>query len=204
MRQIPVLLADGQFDPCIAGIVQAHMQFPDDEASIEEDIAAWRMRHATGFRTSNLGRHLNGNWDSAKIGGLFAGGMLMMMIQFDQHFPEMKVGMNKSAFAWALAAKNYPKPLKKEMSTIKRYWAEYKNAANLWAALSLEFLATGSKPPLDFASILGNSEHIVRLGTHLVEEWCPWRAPPGVPIAATFDVDPPSPQEVALVRKYAA
>lgn len=68
MRVIPILKSDGNVDDCLVGIVQACMMYPDDVPSIEEDISAYRLRSASGFRDTQLGRRLNADFQSAKLG----------------------------------------------------------------------------------------------------------------------------------------
>jgi hypothetical protein len=102
MREIPLLKADGTVDECGVGIIQACMLFPDDAASIEDEIGAYRHRLATGFRDTDLGRYQQNSWRAALDGGLCVGSMLYTMCMFKKHHPEMLVGMNKAAVMVAI------------------------------------------------------------------------------------------------------
>ncbi|MGU3453660.1 hypothetical protein [Methylobacterium fujisawaense] len=77
---MPLLLPDGSLDDCVIGIVQSHMMFPDDQASIEDDIGAYRMRSQTGFRKSQLGRQMDANFRNAELGGFYAGGLIYKLL----------------------------------------------------------------------------------------------------------------------------
>lgn len=204
MRYLPLLRPDGTVDDCLVGIVQASMMFPDDADSIEEDIGAFRLRAASGFRSTRLGERLNADFRTAQLGGMSAGSMLHKMIQYDRHHPSLKVGVNKSSSAVALELAEHGKPFDKDPNTVKKYWKQYKNSAHLWAAFMLGCEKTGV--PVDFVSLVSLSQQIVDAGSHLVWEWDPWRAPPGFPMdgAATLEIELPDARNLSHVKRYRA
>jgi hypothetical protein len=204
-REIPLLKPDGTMDECSVGIIQACMQFPDDVASIEDEIAAYRQRSATGFRDTELGRYQQNSWRAAQLGGLCAGSMLYTICMFKKHRPEMGVGMNKSAVAVTLELERHGRKIGKNESTIKKYWSEYKNAAHLWAALMVEFRNQGLKLPVDFMKLLNVAEGLINCGNTVVEDWKPWRAPSSIlTVTTTVEIPEPDAEDIAIVERYRA
>lgn len=205
MREMPVLLPDGSLDECLAGIVHAHMIFPDDPASIEDDIGAYRMRAQTGFRKSHLGRQMDANFRNAQIGGFYAGGLIYKMMSFAVHKPEMNVGMNKSVFSLTIEGQDFGKPLEKNQNTIRKYWSEYKNSSHLWAAHSHVYMNTGKKLPLDYRLVLTVAEQLVEIAAPLIKDWSPWRVPTGFPLE-NYSVRIPEPdaEDIARIKRYRA
>jgi hypothetical protein len=203
MRELPILNADGALDDCAVGIIQAHMKFPHDPASIEDDIEAYRARARTGFRDTDLGQYLDNSWRDALLGGLYAGSMLTVMIQFHTHRPDLRVGMVNSATFTAsemlrlqqlkrasFTASKLTKRgklakrstnLSRDFTTVKKCWGRYKDASHLWGAmLYLENICpAGETSPYRFqGAILDIAEQLVSLGKDLVHDWKPWRSPP--------------------------
>jgi len=203
MREIPLLKQDGTIDECLVGIVQACMQCPDDIASIEEDIGAYRLWSASGFRNTRLGRHLKHNWRAAKEPGLYAGMMFYTVCMFNKHRPDLEVGMLKSALVTVLELEKHGRKFERNESTLKKYWAEYKNALHLWAALAV-YLAEGFQPPLDFIRLLSIAEVLIGCGNAFVENWEPWRAPASILTLTTVEIRKPDAEDIALVERYSA
>jgi hypothetical protein len=211
MREIPLLKTDGTIDECAVGIVQACMDFPDDPASIEEEIGAFRLRSATGFRNTGLGNHLQSTWRAAQFDGMCAGSMLYTMCMFKKHCPAMAVGMNKSAYMVAIELEKFGGKISKNESTIKKYWKAYKNAAHLWAAFMLEYRDNKTQvidqrlePPIDFVKVLNVAEQLIDCGNSVVENWDPWRASSRILIGTTFEIAIPDAEDIALAKRYRA
>jgi hypothetical protein len=205
MRQMTILKADATLDDCTVGIVQAYMQFPDDLASIEEEVEAYRIWAAKGFRNTNLGQHLRNNFTSARLGGMYAGSILFKVVQYNKYCPEMRVGINKSVHMVSLESKENSKLTEKNLSTIKKYWAKYKNSSHLWASFMLMLETAGCRFPVNFVSLITVAEHLVEASTDLVEDWDPWRAPTGFPFDdAAPDIPAPDARNLSLIKKYKA
>ena len=210
-REIPLLKPDGTIDECAVGIVQACMDFPDDPDSVNEDIAAFRLRAATGFRKTALGNHLQHNWRASQFGGMCAGSMLYTMCMFKKHRPEMKVGMNKSAFEVAIRLEKFGNKISKSESAIKDYWSKYKNAAHLWAAFMLEYRDNKTQvinqrldPPIDFVKVLNVAEQLIDCGSLVVADWDPWRAPSAILRHTSFEIAIPDSEDISLMEGYRA
>lgn len=210
MRILPILLPDGSLDNDAHVAIQSCMLFPDDPDSVKEDLLAYRLYKQHEIPNRRLLKRQDDEWRAALPGGLFAGSMLMLMVQFDVYFPEMKVGMNKSAFANAAAAKSFDRKLSKDASTMKKYWAYYKNAAHLWAAFMSVVGRFGEpetgnlrKFPVDFLHVIGLAEQLSVAALHLVDTWDPWRVPeqPDFP-RRLFSLPRPHEKDVRLVRSY--
>ena len=210
-RLLPIILPDGTIDPYADVAIQSAMLFPDDPESIEEDLRGYRLYIENGLPNRRLLKRQNQEWHEALPGGLYAGSMLMLMVQFLQHYPDMKVGMNKSAFANAAASKTFGRKLKKDGSTIKKYWREYKNSAHLWAAFMVEAGDFGSanprkvKVPVDFLRVVGIADHLAEVGANVVEDWNPWRLPPNAPIGRfPFNIPIPDEEDRKVIHSYRA
>jgi hypothetical protein len=211
MREIPLLKADGTIDECAVGIVQACMEFPDDADSINEDIAAFRLRAATGFRRTALGKHLQRNWRASQFGGMCAGSMLYTMCMFKKHHPEMEVGMNKSAFEVAIRLEKFGTKISKSASAIKDYWIKYKNSAHLWAAFMLEYRDNKTQviddqlvPAIDILKVLDVAEQLIDCGSLVVVDWNPWRTPPAILRHTSFEIARPDSEDISLMEGYRA
>ncbi|SDA18401.1 hypothetical protein SAMN02799622_02021 [Methylobacterium sp. UNC378MF] len=205
MREMPVVLSDGQVDDCLPGIVQAHMLFPDDFDSIEEEIECFRLRSRTGFRKTNLGRHMAADFESAQLGGMYAGTILYNMMRYSEHRPDLKISWNKAVFIVSDEAERLGKPIGKNINTIKKYWLQYKNSAHIWMSYLLAFRQQGRKFPIDHCSMLTLSEQIVDRAALLVTDWDPWRAPVNFPFDGTeLHLAAPDNEDVARIKRYRA
>lgn len=205
MREMPLLLPDGSLDDCVIGIVQSHMMFPDDQASIEDDIGAYRMRSQTGFRKSQLGRQMDANFRNAELGGFYADGLIYKLLVFAEHRPDLKVGVNKSIFSLTLEGQAFGKPIEKNKNTVRKYWTEYKNCAHLWAAHSHVYMTTGKKLPLDYIRVLTVAERLVEIASPLIDDWSPWRVPEQFPFEDyTVRIPEPDAEDIARIKRYRA
>jgi hypothetical protein len=130
--------------------------------------------------------------------------MLTVMIQFDLHRPDLKVGMLKSAFFVASDLAKLRTPMARDQSTAKKYyWDKYKNASHLWGAL-LYFEKISPGAPINFTSILDIAEQLVSLGKDLVDDWDPWRFPQQLAFETPIKVEfpPPDAEDKKLMTEY--
>lgn len=199
-RVMPLLSGAGDIDQCAVGIIQAHMIFPDDQASIDDDVDAYRIRQAKGFPKSHLGDRLNEDFRSAQIGGYYAGAVLYNILLF-RGPPAGTV--NKGVFLAALEAHEERHPTEKNKDTIRKFWAHYKNSAPLWAAMMLVYREAEARLPLDFVSLATLANQMVSHPAAAALDWNPWAAPANFPFdCSRLEIPAPDAQDIARMERY--
>ncbi len=220
MRFLPLIKEDGTIEPCPRDIVRAHMLDPEDELERAYNIAAERAWHSAGSsKVPDFGKFMDGKLKSAAEGGGTAAALILFdWIQFNHHFPDLRVGIRKARFFhWYDSKIRLKLKTARTETVLKENWLKYKNVAHLWAALLYRVhLNSGTAPnQIHLAEQLEISEQIACIAFDLgLQDWNPWRTPPGVnlwksqsagnvPIPQVI-IPKPDAEDIRNMRRYRA